>query len=77
MTDFRKEILEYQKNNSPFIDDVLAIVDWNHYINDRMKKPWISCRDKNGNLYTVYPQYNDHGDPINDVFVVHKDPVHS
>ncbi len=53
----------------PLITDVLATLDWEDRIVERCKKSWLGCRDEDGNLYTVYPEYVD-GKIQKDTFIV-------
>lgn len=59
-----KEIIEHRKVHDPLLEDVVATLNWKEY--RKGGKFWIDCRDKHGNLYTIFP--DDEG--TEGVFVV-------
>ena len=48
-------IMAERKKSDRYIDDVLAHLDWHEHVFQRRSKPWVTCRDRVGNLYTIYP----------------------
>ena len=59
MEAIHKYIQERRKQHDPLISDVLKTLDQNYHIYVLCKKPWYDYRDEEGNLYTLYPVYND------------------
>ena len=51
LNDAHSRYMEERRKTDPLIDDVLANTDWHDHIYERGHKPWIDCRDSNGNLY--------------------------
>lgn len=50
-----KKIIEYRKLHDPLLEDVVATTNWKEHIEKMGHKFWIDCRDRHGNLYTVFP----------------------
>lgn len=71
MENIKNTIINLRRHQDPLITDVLKNTDWYEYLYINGKKPFIDCRDENGNLYTVYPEM-ENDTLVNDVFVVYK-----
>jgi hypothetical protein len=65
-------IMRIARESDPLLSDIILTLDWNYHVNERGKKPWIDCRDRNGNLYTVTPEYDHYGNIMKNVYVVHR-----
>lgn len=59
--------------NDPLISAVLTTLDWSLHIKHQCKKPFINCRDEYGNLYTIYPEFDEHRHAIPNTCYVYKE----
>ena len=63
--DFAKE---QRRLFDPLITTVIETLDWKSH-----KNAWINCRDLKGNLYTIYPEYDENRKIQKNMFYVSKD----
>jgi hypothetical protein len=54
-----KQIIEMEKKYAPLLVNVLEDLNWHEHIVENGRKPWITCRDRKGNRYTLFPQYDN------------------
>lgn len=58
----RQQVNDKRKNSDPFLEDILADNDkWQLMMFQGCNVPQIECRDRKGNLYTVYLNKSDAG----------------
>ena len=72
LTESTKQHYTQRRNTDPLLEEVLMNSSlWQQIQFQGCNRPWIECRDSNGNLYTVYPQQEPMNpeDPTN-VFLV-------
>lgn len=65
-------IVDLERRRSPLLTTILKTLDWHKHIIEDGGKPWITCRDREGNRYTLYPVYDDEGALLPDHFTLYR-----